>query len=125
MALSTLSGTSFETADKYSQRRGFQISQRFVIISVFCLLAWILMLISFASPYWLSSVQGTYSDFVRLGLWDVCFRNYRHPQYQYDEIFSGCHWIYSTKYQKIRDWLQPSKYPDPAFFDTINYQLLL
>ena len=34
----------------------------------------------------------------------------RHPPYQYDEIFHGCHWIYSSKYQNIRDWLQPGKY---------------
>jgi len=113
MALSTISGTSFETTEKLSQKQRFQISQRFVIISTFCFLAWIMMLISFASPYWLSSVKEAYSDFIRLGLWDVCFKNYRHPQYQYDEVFDGCHWIYSPKYQNIRDWLQPSKQPMP------------
>lgn len=45
--------------------------------------------------------------------WPICHRDpcdlYRHPPYQYDEIFHGCHWIYSSKYQNIRDWLQPGE----------------
>ncbi|XP_013788828.2 uncharacterized protein LOC106472719 [Limulus polyphemus] len=69
--------------------------------------AGVLLLISFASPYWLESYPETFSEFVRLGLWDVCFHNYRHPSYQYDEKFDGCYWIFSYKYQNIRDWLQP------------------
>uniref|UniRef100_A0A2R5L4K8 Putative conserved plasma membrane protein n=1 Tax=Ornithodoros turicata TaxID=34597 RepID=A0A2R5L4K8_9ACAR len=67
----------------------------------------ILLLISFCSPYWLESYQEANSEFIRLGLWDVCFRNYRHPSYQYDETFDGCHWIHSFAYQNIRDWLLP------------------
>lgn len=43
------------------------------------------------------------------GLWDFCFNNYRHPPYQYDEKFNGCHYIYSYKYQNIRDWLNPGE----------------
>lgn len=75
--------------------------------SVLAFLAAVLLVISFASPYWLESYQATHSSFVRLGLWDVCFNDYRHPPYQYDEKFNGCHWIFSYKYQNIRDWLQP------------------
>ncbi|EEC20445.1 uncharacterized protein LOC8043975 [Ixodes scapularis] len=67
----------------------------------------VLLLISFASPYWLESYQEANAEFVRLGLWDVCFRNYRHPSYQYDETFNGCHWVHSYAYQNIRDWLLP------------------
>lgn len=67
----------------------------------------VLLIISFSCPYWLESYAGAYTEFVRLGLWDVCFKDYRHPSYQYDEKFDGCHWIFSNKYQSIRDWLQP------------------
>jgi hypothetical protein len=74
------------------------------------MVTWILLLIAFASPYWLSSYSYTYSPFVRLGLWDFCFNNYRHPPYQYDERFHGCHWVYSSKFQNIRDWLQPGEF---------------
>lgn len=70
----------------------------------------VLLLISFASPYWLESYQEANSEFVRLGLWDVCFKNYRHPSYQYDETFNGCHWIHSYTYQNIRDWLLPGEF---------------
>ena len=42
-----------------------------------------------------------------IGLWNFCFDHYKHPQYQYDETFTGCRWIYSPLYQNIRDWLQP------------------
>ncbi|KAH6920046.1 hypothetical protein HPB50_028966 [Hyalomma asiaticum] len=69
--------------------------------------ATLLLLVSFASPYWLESYQEANMEFIRLGLWDVCFHNYRHPSYQYDETFNGCHWIHSYAYQNIRDWLLP------------------
>ena len=86
-----------------------RVSKGFVAASLLCLLSWILLLIAFASPYWLSSYAITYSPFVRLGLWDFCFNSYRHPPYQYDEKFTGCHWVYSAKFQNIRDWLQPGE----------------
>ncbi|XP_077516870.1 claudin superfamily protein pickel isoform X2 [Amblyomma americanum] len=70
-------------------------------------LATLVLLVSFASPYWLESYEEAHMEFVRLGLWDVCFRNYRHPSYQYDETFDGCHWVHSYTYQNIRDWLLP------------------
>ncbi|KAH6934952.1 hypothetical protein HPB50_002485 [Hyalomma asiaticum] len=70
--------------------------------------ATLLLLVSFASPYWLESYQEANMEFIRLGLWDVCFHNYRHPSYQYDETFNGCHWIHSYAYQNIRDWLLPA-----------------
>jgi len=107
MALSTISGGSLETVEKSSVRTRFQISRQFMIAAVICLLSWILLLISFAAPYWLSSYKLAYSSFIRLGLWDFCFYKYTHPPYQYADKFTGCHWIYSSKYQNIRDWLQP------------------
>ncbi|KAI1305210.1 hypothetical protein HDE_01540 [Halotydeus destructor] len=106
MTMSSLSG-SVETADGGRVSMKVKISKRFLVAAILSLIAWILLIIAFASPYWLSSYQYTYSAFVRLGLWDFCFNNYRHPPYQYDEKFNGCHFIYSSKFQNIRDWLQP------------------
>lgn len=88
-------------------------------------LATVLLLISFASPYWLESYQEANAEFVRLGLWDVCFRNYRHPSYQYDETFNGCHWIHSYAYQNIRDWLLPSESRLPLAPDVASCSTLL
>lgn len=83
------------------------ISQRLHWTSILAFISYLILLISFASPYWLSSYKFTDAAFKRLGLWDFCFEDYRHPSYQYDAKFSGCHWIYSSAYSSMRDWLQP------------------
>lgn len=84
-----------------------KLSQRLHWTAVLAFISYIILLISFASPYWLSSYKFTDSTFKRLGLWDFCFQDYRHPSYLYDTKFTGCHWIYSPVYTNIRDWLQP------------------
>lgn len=84
-----------------------KLSQRLHWTAILAFISYLILLISFASPYWLSSYKFTDSAFKRLGLWDFCFQDYRHPSYQYDTKFSGCHWIYSPEYTNIRDWLQP------------------
>lgn len=110
--MSSLSGGSADTATEGVQRVAVsaKASRRLISASVISVISFVLLLIAFASPYWLSSYKYTYSPFVRLGLWDFCFNNYRHPPYQYDEKFNGCHYIYSSKYQNIRDWLQPGMF---------------
>ncbi|XP_022668839.1 uncharacterized protein LOC111267036 [Varroa jacobsoni] len=69
----------------------------------------LVLLVAYAAPYWLESYWETRSEtqFIRLGLWEVCFNRYMHPPYQYDEVFDGCHWIHGYYYQNIRDWLMP------------------
>lgn len=84
-----------------------QLSQRLHYAAVLAFISFLVLLVSFASPYWLSSYKFSDSAFKRLGLWDFCFQDYRHPAYQYDTKFTGCHWIYSPVYTNIRDWLQP------------------
>lgn len=84
------------------------LSQRLHYTSILAFISYLILLIAFASPYWLASYKFTDSAFKRLGLWDFCFQDYRHPSYQYDAKFNGCHWIYSPTYTNIRDWLQPS-----------------
>ena len=64
---------------------------------------------SFASPYWLQSWAGTESPFENMGLWEFCFHNFRHPDYQYDTLFDGCHWVWGNEYRYIREKLLPGK----------------
>lgn len=85
-----------------------KLSERLHWTACLAFISYLILLISFASPYWLSSYKFTDSTFKRLGLWDFCFQDYRHPSYQYDTKFTGCHWIYSPVYTNIRDWLQPA-----------------
>ena len=75
--------------------------------SIISFISGILLLMSFASPYWLQSWGGTESPFENMGLWEFCFHNFRHPDYQYDELFNGCHWIWGNEYRYIREKLLP------------------
>lgn len=109
MSPSTYTASVAETEGTRNSKAPVRASKRLIFGAILCLITWMLLLIAFASPYWLSSYSHTYSPFVRLGLWDFCFNNYRHPPYQYDERFHGCHWVYSSKFQNIRDWLQPGE----------------
>lgn len=95
-------------ANKDGKKFRLKISQRLHWTGIIAFISYLVLITSFASPYWLSSYSFTDSAFKRLGLWDFCFTNYRHPAYQHDAIFTGCHWVYSSIYTNIRDWLQPS-----------------
>lgn len=86
------------------------LTEWLVAAGIFSFLGSVMVLISFASPYWLASYESTYSNFVRLGLWETCFRNYRHPSYQFDQTFNGCNYIFSDEYQIIKAWLLPGKF---------------
>lgn len=66
-------------------------------------------LIAFVSPNWLASDRRLYgSNFVKLGLWETCFRSYHDP-YDYDltKYYSGCRWIFHYDYNNIRHLLMP------------------
>lgn len=93
--------------EKNPKKFRLRLSKRLHYTAELAFASYILLMISFASPYWLSSYKFTDSAFKRLGLWDFCFQEYRHPSYQYDYKFTGCHWIYSSIFTNIRDWLQP------------------
>lgn len=67
----------------------------------------ILLLMSFASPYWLVSWNDTQSPFSNMGLLEFCFDNFRFPKFQFDRLFDGCHPNYGDEYRLIREWLMP------------------
>jgi hypothetical protein len=62
---------------------------------------------AFASPYWLVSWDDTQSPFKNMGLWEFCFYKFRHPDYQFDKLFTGCHATYGQEYRLIREKLLP------------------
>lgn len=67
----------------------------------------LLLLVSFSSPYWVQSYDGTFSNFKHMGLWEYCFDEFRFPYHQFDKLFSGCHYVYSFEFHIIREWLLP------------------
>ncbi|XP_067014115.1 uncharacterized protein pck [Anabrus simplex] len=70
-------------------------------------IAGLMLLMAFASPYWIQSYQDTFSNFKHMGLWEYCFDQFRYPYYQFDKQFDGCHYIFSQEYYVIREWLLP------------------
>ncbi|ODN02226.1 hypothetical protein Ocin01_04467 [Orchesella cincta] len=100
-----------------------------VAIFVF-LLAVILILVAFSTPYWLESDKRIVgSKFEKLGLWTHCFRSLPDP---YDpamgRFFSGCRWIFdpfTTGYQEIRSFLVPPFFVAVQFFFTMCFVTLL
>ena len=45
-----------------------------------------------------------------MGLWEFCFNHFRYPNYQFDKLFDGCHYIFSQEYYVIWEWLLPGIY---------------
>ncbi|KAL0281265.1 UNVERIFIED_CONTAM: hypothetical protein PYX00_002301 [Menopon gallinae] len=70
-------------------------------------IAGMMLLMSFASPYWIQSFQETMSKFKHMGLWEYCFEEFRFPNYQIPKLFNGCHYIFSQEYNVMREWLLP------------------
>ncbi|KAF4526167.1 hypothetical protein B566_EDAN008204 [Ephemera danica] len=65
------------------------------------------LVIAFASPYWIQSYEETFTSFKHMGLWEFCFDQFRYPYYQFDKLFTGCHYIFSQELYVIREWLLP------------------
>ena len=66
-------------------------------------------IIAFVTPNWLASDRRLYgSNFVKLGLWETCFRSFHDPyDYELIKYYSGCRWIFNYEYHNIRHLLMP------------------
>ncbi|GIY42858.1 uncharacterized protein CDAR_246801 [Caerostris darwini] len=73
----------------------------------FAVIGCISLIIALCSAKWLESQPESKSNFVRLGLWNVCFREYQHPSLKFDDVFNGCYSLYGHKSKSIRNWLHP------------------
>jgi len=95
-----------------------------VAVTAFCS---ILTAIAFFTPNWLSSDTRLYgAEFVKLGLWETCFRSLRGPEdLEYRQYFSGCRWIFREEYQNIRGFLMPAFFIATQVLYTIGFVFLL
>ncbi|GFY56375.1 uncharacterized protein TNIN_413761 [Trichonephila inaurata madagascariensis] len=75
----------------------------FAVTSAGC----ISLILALSSPFWLESKPESESNFVSLGLWKVCFREFQNPSIKYDDVFDGCYYFYGHKSENIPNWLQP------------------
>ncbi|XP_034943476.1 uncharacterized protein kune [Chelonus insularis] len=89
-------------------------------------LAFIFVLIAFTTPYWLIS-DGKLENpqFLNIGLWLVCFNNFRDIRHLYDIRFNTCWWVFEEEYYIIRDTLLPSFFVATQFFFTLCFTLML
>ncbi|XP_075236650.1 claudin superfamily protein pickel [Lycorma delicatula] len=86
-------------------------------------IAGLFLLIAFASPYWVESYEETLTQFKHMGLWEYCFDQFRFPYHQLDQLFDGCHFIYSHEYHVIREWLLPGWLISIQLFVTLSFLL--
>lgn len=65
--------------------------------------------LAFFSPNWLASERRFYGAvFVKLGLWETCFRSFVSPfDLEMVKYYAGCRWIFADEYQNIRHLLMP------------------
>jgi len=71
------------------------------------LLALVLLIIAFITPYWVISWPRVYSGFRKIGLWEVCFAGYRIPRDPSMKSYHGCWWILAPELHSIRSWIMP------------------
>jgi len=99
-----------ETASVATETEKYQVpkpSNELLLGSICAFIGGLLLLMSFASPYWLVSWHDTHSPFQRMGLWEFCFDRFRYPLYQFDKLFTGCYYVFSEEYRIVREWLLP------------------
>ncbi|XP_011311462.1 uncharacterized protein kune [Fopius arisanus] len=90
------------------------------------ILAFVFVMIAFTTPNWLET-DGKLDNpkFIRLGLWQVCLKNFQDPRHMYDTVFETCWWVFEEEYYIIRDILLPEFFVATQFFFTLCLTLLL
>ncbi|GFS16639.1 hypothetical protein ElyMa_003219500 [Elysia marginata] len=82
---------------------------------VFCIACLIALVISFASDKWIISTETEVVGFKNLGLWSVCFDQYRPPPYVFvDRLYEGCWWVLDKELELLQDFLFPVQGQDIA-----------
>lgn len=100
--------------------KAYQTSNELYIGSIASFVGGVSLVISFISPYWLQSWEDTQSPFKKMGIWEFCFYKFRHPDYQFDHLFHGCHPLYGEEFRLIREKLLPGWLMVVQLFITIS-----
>ena len=84
-------------------------------------------IIAFITPNWLASDRRLYgAEFVKLGLWETCFRSIRAPDdLEFRKHWVGCRWLWREEYQELRGYLLPSFFVATQVLYTIGFLLSL
>lgn len=74
---------------------------------VLVIIATILLIVAFCSPYWYISWPRVHSPFKRIGLWQVCFAGLILPRDPDQKAYHGCWWTLAPEFENIRNWMMP------------------
>lgn len=101
---------TFEAQHEAPRRRRHVSDARLVALVAIAICA-LATFIAFFSPNWLASERRLYgAKFVKLGLWETCFRSYHSPEdFDLVKYYVGCRWIFAEEYQNIKHILMPGK----------------
>ncbi|XP_014289088.1 uncharacterized protein kune [Halyomorpha halys] len=89
-------------------------------------LSFLLIIIAFSTPYWLETDEKlSKPKFRRIGLWEVCFVEFKEPHFWYDTTYGSCWWIFEEEFYIIFDFLLPGWFVCVQFFFTLCFTLHL
>lgn len=90
----------------------FKASRVRLFANGFAAFCFAVIFLSFVTPYWLTSDRRYYGAvFVRLGLWETCFRSFHDPDdLAMRKYYAGCRWILTDEYQKLRSFIEQCEY---------------
>ncbi|XP_026467172.1 uncharacterized protein LOC113370698 [Ctenocephalides felis] len=92
----------------------------------FTAVGFLFVLIAFVSPYWLQADKKIRNPkFQKIGLWEVCFKDFEDIHHWYDTRFTGCWWVFEEEFYIIGDFLLPGFFVATQFFFTVCMTLLL
>ncbi|BFZ11414.1 hypothetical protein BsWGS_14452 [Bradybaena similaris] len=67
----------------------------------------VLMVVAFASPYWVESYEEFKAPFIKLGLWEFCFNDYTFYKDYNGKRYLGCFYVFSPEIRPIWEWVSP------------------
>ncbi|GFR61420.1 hypothetical protein ElyMa_000102600 [Elysia marginata] len=70
-------------------------------------IAFVLMFVAFASPYWYKSWTRVHSPFGNIGLWHICLNGFIMPKDPVMKSYVGCWWIHSTEFDAVEMHIMP------------------
>ncbi|XP_076456746.1 uncharacterized protein LOC143291048 [Babylonia areolata] len=76
--------------------------------AVCAIVAFVLMFVAFASPFWYKSWTRVHSPFANIGLWHVCMSGFVMPRDPAMKSYVGCWWIHSTEFELVTNQIMPA-----------------
>jgi hypothetical protein len=97
------------------------ITKNYKYASVMMFFMGIFTLISFLSPYWVKSKIVIDQDISNMGLWEICFNDFRNIQMIRKGYLDGCKRILSNEISDLKYWFLPNWLKWVQFLSVLNF----